>query len=221
MVRMAISLEKLIHQRMQDLGITRSDLVRRMGYANVAKGCRRIDQICCGHVEMAKNLRVELSQGLEVRVEVVDKAKEVTRTEQIAAEDKAYRESFKPHAVMLTEETVPSQITLYAMTGGARHRIIRFEDGSAPETHATQAQEALPAEIPFFGPPIGSVVNYSPDFALKFSKESRLTEMLNRAFRVGQLSVTVAGKKINEGTLSTPLKDSPSRRLLQQQNREE
>ena len=117
-----LSIARLIRERMRDLGITRGGLVRRMGYCNIAKGCRRIDQVCHGQVEMAGKLRDALVRGLEVDIEVVDKAIEGTRTEMIAAEDKAYRESFKPHAVILTERKIPSQITIYAMTGGSRHR---------------------------------------------------------------------------------------------------
>ena len=52
---------------------------------------------------MAGKLRDALVRGLEVDIEVVDKAIEGTRTEMIATEDKAYRESFVPHAVILTE----------------------------------------------------------------------------------------------------------------------
>ncbi len=195
---MELSLDQLIHQRMQELGIGRAELARRMGYANIAKGCRRIDQICGGHLGRAENLRIALVRGLKVDVEVIDKAIENTRVEQVAAEDKVYRESFKPHAVILTKQRVPSQITLYAMTGGVRHRIIRFKEGSSPKTYAAQAQEGLPNFVRFFGPPTGYVVNYNPDFALRFNKEGRLIERFDRAFRVGQSSVVVGGKKVDE-----------------------
>ena len=195
---MEMTLDQLIHQRMQELGIGRGELARRMGYANIAKGCRRIDQICGGHLGMAGNLRIALSAGLKVDIEVIDKAIESTRAVQVVAEDKAYRESFKPHAVILTKETVPSQITLYAMTGGSRHRIIRFKEGSSPKTYAAQAREALPNVVPFFGRPTGYVVNHNPDFALAFNKEGRMVGRLDRAFRVGQSAVIVRGKKVGE-----------------------
>ncbi len=195
---MGIPLAQLIQQRMQELGIGRAELARRMGYANIAKGCRRIDQICGGHLDMAGNLRIALSAGLKVDIEVIDKAIEVTRAQQIAAEDKAYRESFKPHAVILTKQQVPSQITLYAMTGGSRHRIIPFKEGSSPKTYAAQAREALPNVVPFFGRPTGYVVNCNPDFALAFNKEGRMVGRLDWAFRVGPSAVIVGGKKIDE-----------------------
>ena len=195
---MEMSLGQLIHQRMQELGIGRAELARRMGYANIAKGCRRIDQICGGHLDMAGNLRMALSAGLRVDIEVIDKAIESTRAVQVVAEDKAYRESFKPHAVLLTEHKIPTQITICAMTGGSRHRIIPFKEGSSPKTYAAQAREALPNVVPFFGRPTGYVVNCTPDFALTFNKEGRLLGRLDRAFRVGQSAVIVRGKKVDE-----------------------
>lgn len=207
MARKDLSIARLIRQRMQDLGIARGKLVRRMGYANIAKGCRRIDQICGGRVEFAENLRFELAEVLEVAVNVIDESIEVTRAELKEAEDQAYRATFKPHAVILTEQNVPSQITFYAMTGGSRHRIIQFKEGSNPETYAIQAREALPNVVPFLGAPTGYVINYTPDFALRFNKEGRLVARLSRAFRVGQSSVAIGGKEIDEKTWASLLGD--------------
>lgn len=207
MARKDLSIARLIRRRIQDLGITRGELVRRMGYANIAKGCRRIDRICGGRVEFAENLRVELAEGLEVEVKVIDESIEVARAELIEAEDQAYRASFKPHAVILTEQSVPSQITFYAMTGGSGHRIIQFKEGSNPETYAIQAREALPNVVPFLGAPTGYVINYTPDFALRFNKDGRLVARLSRAFRVGQSSVAIGGKEIDEKTWASLLGD--------------
>ena len=211
---MELSLVQLIRERMQDLGITRGELARHMGYANIAKGCRRLDQICARDVKMAENLRIQLAQGLEVDAGVIDESIEFTRSKQISAEDKAYRESFKPHAVILTEYKIPTQITFYAMTGGSRHRMIPMKEGSSPETFATQARDAPPDVVPFLGASTGYVVNYTPDFALEFNKEGRLIGRHHRAFRVGQSSVVVGGKEVGEGTMSALLGTasvSPSR----------
>lgn len=197
---MTLSLVRMISQRQKELAVTRGELVRRMGYANIAKGCRRIDQVCHGHVEMAEKLRGALARGLEVDVRVVDEAIEGTRAEVIAAEDRAYRESFKPHAVILTERRAPSQITMYAVTGGAHHRIIPMNEGSSPKTFATQARKALPKVVPFFGRPTGFVINYTPDFALKFDRSGRLVARLDRAYRVGESGVIIGGKYIGEST---------------------
>ena len=207
---MEMSLDQLIRQRMWDLGIRRADLARRMGYVNIAKGCRRIDQICAGDLELAENLRIALSQGLAVDVEVIGESIEFTRAERIAAEDEAYRQSFKPHAVILAERRIPSPVFAYAMCGGARLRIIPFQEGSSPGTYAVQAREALPETVPGLGRPTGYVVNYSPDFALSFNKEGRLVGKLGRALRVGQSSVITGGREVGERTWSTLLGDVTS-----------
>ena len=218
---MELSLVPLIKQRMQDLGIARAELARRMGYVNIDKGCRRIAQICDGHLEVAERQRVALSRGLALGVEAVDRAIQATRAVQASAEDKAYRESFEPHAVIQTEDTVPSQIAVYAMTGGARHRIIRFDERSDQKTYAIQALSALPAVVPFLGPPIGFVVNYNPDFALWFNNKGRMVERLDRAVRVGRSSVTIGGKEVGERDLPASHCDVPPPKLLQQQIWEE
>ena len=197
---MATSLVKLIRQRLKELGITRGELARGMGYANIGKGCRRLDQICAGDIKVAVNLWTELARGLQVDVEVINESIQFTCAEQIAAEDEAYRESFKPHAIILTERTIPSQITIYAMTGGSRHRIIPMSDGSSPETFAAQARQGLPKVVPFLGRSTGFVINYTPDFALRHDRSGRLVARLDRALRVGESGAIIGGKYIGEST---------------------
>ena len=61
--------------------------------------------------------------------------------------------------------------------------------------------------VPFLGAPTGYVINYTPDFALRFNKEGRLVARLSRAFRVGQSSVAIGGKEIDEKTWASLLGD--------------
>src|ERR1700712_3531012 len=59
------------------------------------------------------------------------------------AEDAAWKASFRPHAVIQTEYTVPTQITICALTGGARPRlIIPFDLSRSPVTFVQQAADA-------------------------------------------------------------------------------
>ena len=190
---------------MIDLGITRSELVQNMGYSNTAKGCRRIDQLCAGDVGLVKNLRLMLAQGLAVNVEIIDQVIAFTRTEQVAAEDAAYRKVFQPHAIILTERSVPSPIFVYAMAGGSKLLIINFQEDSSPQTYAEQAREALPQSVPAFGNTTGYVVNYRPDYAVQFDKEGKSVAEFDRAHRVGEASVIIGGKKIDEETWSALL----------------
>ena len=199
---MGVSFDKLIHRTLKGLGMKRSELARRMGYVNMVKGCRRIDQLCEGDIRLAEYLRMRLAQGLRVSVEAIDESIQVAREEQAEAEDRAYRESFSPHAVILTERLRPSPIFVYVMTGGESNRIISFSENSDPRSYAVQAREALPDEVMCLGRTTGYVVNYSPDFALRFNKEGRLVEELDRALRVESASMSIGGKRVDEKTWS-------------------
>ena len=63
---------------------------------------------------------------------------------------------------------------------------------------AIQAREALPDSLPCLGRTTGYVVNYHPDFALRFNKEGRLVEELDRAVRVESASLSIGGKRMDE-----------------------
>ena len=40
----------LIEDRRRLLGLTRQDVVRRAGYRNISKGCRRLDELLAGGI---------------------------------------------------------------------------------------------------------------------------------------------------------------------------
>lgn len=92
----------LIENRQKQLGLRRSELARRCGFKNVAKGLRRIDGVCNGDLDSpsAKMVLVNLAIALEVDKGVVETA--ITATAEIIAKnqrkveaerDAAWRES--------------------------------------------------------------------------------------------------------------------------------
>ena len=105
---------------------------------------------------------------------------------KMAEEARAYyRANFVPHAIIETEQSRPSQITIYGILGGdARFRTVFF-DASAPEDAWPRvALEAMWAKlrsfhpdrpevtvVPFFGEPTGLTVNYTPDLAVTYDLE--------------------------------------------------
>lgn len=102
-----------------------------------------------------------------------------------------------------------------------RMRALGITRGDPARRMGYANQEALPAAVPFFGSPIGYVVNYSPDFALRFCTEGRLVERLDRAYRVGKSCVVVGGREVGKETLSAFHGEVPPPKLLQQQIWEE
>ena len=110
-----LAIATLIRSRMTELGLSRGKFAKRLGYKNIAKGIRRIDVLCDGDLEGTKHFLDVLPQALETSAETVKLALEQTVRElelaekqEAEARDKIWRENFCPHAIILTERTVPT-----------------------------------------------------------------------------------------------------------------
>ena len=159
------SLSDLILARMKELGLDHESLGFRLGYLNSSKASGRVYALLDGQITSAKSRRAltRLPELLEVSRAVVEKA--IEETEQVLADieqqaeeqrrlarDQAeadWRASFRPHAIIQTKETVPSQITMCGLTGGAeRWLTIRFDLTRPSITFVQQALDALPEKAP-------------------------------------------------------------------------
>jgi hypothetical protein len=52
-------------------------------------------------------------------------------------------------------------------------------------------------EVPFYGPTIGFVVNYSPHRAVRFDLAGNPVAMLDRAYEPGQVTLRIARKQLS------------------------
>jgi hypothetical protein len=111
----------LIINRLRVLDLRRQHLLRRAGYKNIAKGLRRLDELLAGELNKTRDLIRALPAALDVPPEVVEHAIEETyhqmaRAEEIAgqAAQTVWRAAFRPHAIILTERTVPQPIFVAA-----------------------------------------------------------------------------------------------------------
>ena len=109
---------------MTELGLSRGEFAKRLGYKNVAKVIRRIEALCEGDIEGTKQFLDTLPQALETSPETVRFALdqtvreiELAEKQEAEARDKIWRENFCPHAIILTERTVPSPIFVAAIIG--------------------------------------------------------------------------------------------------------
>ena len=55
--------------------------------------------------------------------------------------------------------------------------------------------------LPAFGKVTGLVVNYSPDYAVRFDLDGNVVEAFERAFRIGHASFSLGGRKLSRGEL--------------------
>ena len=49
-----LAIATLVRSRMIELGLSRGEFAKRLGYKNIAKGIRRIDVLCDGDLEGTK-----------------------------------------------------------------------------------------------------------------------------------------------------------------------
>ena len=116
-----LAIELLIVNRSRVLDLSRPDLMRRAGYKNIAKGLRRLDELLAGDLDKTGGLIRALPAALDVTPEVIEHAIEETRRRIAEAQEAArqareaaWRAAFRPHAIILTERTVPQPIFVAA-----------------------------------------------------------------------------------------------------------
>ena len=216
-------LADLIRSRKQELGLTDEALGRRLGYTNTAKAAGRVHALCNG-LPLGPKSRLSLRRlpvALGIPSDAVlqaeagtdrifavreSEAKEQRRVAQ-EAEDTDWRASFRPHGIIQTERTVPSQITLCGLAGGVRCRLeIPFDLSRSPITYIQQSVEALPGMLrtgddgiryaTFFGRAVGLIINYSPDHALRCDLEGKPLQILEKAYRVGEVRLSFGGASV-------------------------
>ena len=200
---------ELISRRSDELGIGPSELVRRCGYKNIDKGLRRLEELCRGEFQRTRGLISSLPRALGVTVDVVQKAIDDTAKKLHEAEEAAWRASFKPHAIILTDRRIPQPIFVAAIIGASELLRIDFPLFANSETYVSLAIEGISAklarwnreferrtglgsfQLPAFGRPTGFVVNYSPDHAVRFDLEGHALESLPTAHRIGQATLFI------------------------------
>jgi hypothetical protein len=143
----SLALPILIDERRRELRVSRSELARRCGYKNVSKGIRRLDELYAGDLHRTTHLLVGLAIALELSPDIVERALKDTnqqlekRAVRAAAEaEAACRAAFKPHGILLGTQERPSQIFIFAVTGGAERWLkIPLDFSHPPVTYAEQA----------------------------------------------------------------------------------
>ncbi len=204
-----LAIATLIRSRMTELDLSRGEFAKRLGYKNVAKGIRRIDALCDGNIDGTKQFLDALPQALETSADTVKRALdqtvrelELAEKQEAEARDKIWRENFCPHAIILTEHTVPSPIFVAAMIGVEKLLRIDLDATQGSVSFVRQTLDRLPERVPAFGKAIGFVINYSPDKAVRFDRNGQPIAILDKAVRPGTaVLLRLGGRPIPAETL--------------------
>ena len=215
-----LPIEVLIAERMAALDLTPYRLVLLCGYKNSSKGLRRLRDLNYGHIDEAKQIIAGLPTALKVPEAIVARAVEdshrmldarAAATE--AKEEAEWRANFSPHAIVVAENKVPQPIFIAALIGLRRLRFIELESNQGEATFPSQARAGVDAklrefgrdgkaasELPAFGRPIGFIVNYTPDRAVRYDLDLNPVEEFPHAYRGGRVSLRVRNKGLVESS---------------------
>ena len=163
-----LSITTLITSRRQELGLTHAQLVKRAGYKNVTKGIRRLEGLLAGDLKTSRSLIQGLPAALNLPADLINRAVEETRRQIEQAryraaqeEEAAWRASFKPHAIILTERNRPEPIFVAAFIGVERLLRVDFDLEGDRESYVQKALQGVQRHlakwrgtIPAFGRPI-------------------------------------------------------------------
>jgi hypothetical protein len=86
---------------------------------------------------------------------------------------------------------------------------VDFDLTAAPDTFAKQSLDGLRRKLarwrgslPAFGRPTGFIINYSPDRAVRFDLEGKPAELFDRAFRLGEATLSIGGRAMSHAELA-------------------
>ena len=208
-----LPIKTLISNRCDALSLRLSDLARRCGYKNISKGLRRLESVQQGCFKGNEALIQALPSALEVPADVVKEAVAATQRQIYEANEAAWRAAFRPHAVILTEKDRPEQIFIAAIIGVERLLRVDLDPTEGEVTYIDQALKGIRQKfarwnpkgidvssvglgdlpLPTFGRPVGVIVNYTPDRAVRFDLSGHPIEAFDRAHRIGEAQLFLKG----------------------------
>jgi hypothetical protein len=120
----------------------------------------------------------------------------------------ADRATFKPHAIILTERRCPQPIFVAAFVGV--DRLLRIDcDLAAPRAsfvrqslNGISGKVGTDGKITAFGFPVGFVVNYAANRAIRFDLEGCALELLPKAYCPGRADLSVHGRRVPDGLVA-------------------
>jgi hypothetical protein len=145
-----LAIKTLVTTRCHELGLTKARLLRLAGYRNETKGLRRLDALLAGAMEPARALIQALPVALGLPARTISAAMEETQQQLVTLRRQAaeqaeaeYRAAFRPHAVILTERTIPQPIFIAAIIGVDRLLRVEFQTGARPVQFVTLALDGV------------------------------------------------------------------------------
>jgi hypothetical protein len=220
------SIGRFILERAQSLGMSRTELVRRLGYSQIGNGHRALGELLTTGT-VPPQIAKHLADALQVDEAIVAAVMAATARQQqdeasqrTLAREAAYRTAFKPHLRCETERAIPEPLFVAALLTSARLRRVPV----CPETWQMSADERdrlLKAAIqehyrerrgyvPSFGAIVGYtavvLAGYRIDFGLPYDLDGDSVGPLQPVERLGEAAL---GIKRSDARLTGLFRDTP------------
>jgi hypothetical protein len=218
---------RFIVERSRALGISRSDLVHRIGYRDFSSGHRALSAAMLTGV-VATHIANHLAEALEIDDALLGSVIGATTSQKHdeasarrVESERAYCNSFRLHLQVQTERVVPSPIFVAALLTVTRLRIVRLPDGALTANDEARDRIIKPiiidhwrengGRVPAFGAIVGYVLvlvaGYGGfDFGLPYSVTGDQVGAMRKTERLGE--ATLATRR-GDTRLTGLLKDTP------------
>ena len=178
----------LVERRMEELGLSRRDVLDRLPFRNRSKAAQRFDQWRRGAGNLP-HLTEAMAEMLECPPATLAEAARISRAHAHAAElnvdptfELHHRATFKPHVTWRTERSRPTSVAMAALAGGAIKRGGDLPTDLAPEQWSRHALEKMPLNVLFFGAVIGFAIHETPDRTIEYDRTGAIVQTRDRAF---------------------------------------
>jgi transcriptional regulator with XRE-family HTH domain len=217
---------QFILDRARALGLSRSELVRRLGYRKIGNGHRALSELLTmGTVppQIAKHLAdaLEVDEALVAAVMAATARQQQDEASQrILARETAYRTAFRPHLRCETEREIPEPLFIAALLTSARLRLVPVCSGTwqvsaderdrllkrAIQDHYSQHAGRITA----FGAIVGYTAVVMPGYLLDFGVPYDLNgDPMGPMGSVKRLGEAVLGTKPGDSRLTGLFRDTP------------
>ena len=180
-----MTLQILIEKECARMGVNDQEFTRLIGIKKFHKAKAFIEQVKCNQMKKMIHMRHQIVDVLDVTIEQVDEAIQVSKDAYYGEIDAAWRASFQPHAVLITANKIPSPIFVAAITGLAQKLYIVPPANLPQLAWPSWITKHVPEEVLAFGKVEAFVINYTPDRAIRFDLLGNPVETLGAAYRRG------------------------------------
>lgn len=188
-----------------------TQLVKHLGFKNINKKNRDLKQLLTAadlKSDASQEILIRIPTALNIELEAFQRAvqecqdKQQQRlTSEMVAKKREAQKNFTPYAILKGTYSRPTQITIYAMSGGANRWLnFKLDPKKSAKTYVPTVLAHLKdnPNITFWGPATGFVIHYEYGVASHYDLKGELIKVEQEAYLPGIASVQLGQRSYPE-----------------------